>query len=251
MPCDLSKILEVARHRGLMVIEDAACAAGSEILMNGAWQRIGRPHGDFCCFSFHPRKIITTGDGGMITTVRDDFDRSIRLLRQHGMSVSDVVRHESSRVIFEDYVVLGYNYRLTDIQAAVGREQLKKLSAFVAERREIADRYRTLLSTIEGLAVPIDSNWTRSNWQSYCVLLPEGADQNAVMQYMLNAGIATRRGIMCSHREQSYEDVHLPFPLPNSETAQDRGMLLPLYQGMTQDDQNWVVATLARALTRC
>src|SRR5262249_57136793 len=119
MPCNLPAILAVARRHGLKVIEDAACAVGSEILIDGEWQRIGRPHGDLCCFSFHPRKIITTGDGGMVTTSRKDFDSSLRLLRQHGMSVSDSTRHHSNSVIFEDYLLVGYNYRLTDIQAAI------------------------------------------------------------------------------------------------------------------------------------
>ena len=251
MPCNLPEILAVARRHGLTVIEDAACAAGSEILIDGNWQRIGRPHGDFCCFSFHPRKIITTGDGGMITTANDAFDRSLRLLRQHGMSVSDTVRHQSSQVIFEDYISVGYNYRLTDIQAAVGREQLKKLSSFVAERRQLADRYRVLLASIEDLLVPNDTNWTRSNWQSFCVLLPPGADQIAIMQYMLDSGVATRRGIMCSHREPAYTDLPVRFPLPHSESAQDRGILLPLYQEMTEDEQQWVAVTLRKALVQC
>jgi len=249
MPCNLPEIVAVARRHGLKVLEDAACAAGSEILVGGEWQRIGRPHGDLCCFSFHPRKVITTGDGGMITTDNEDFDRSLRLLRQHGMSVPDSVRHQSQSVIFEDYVIVGYNYRLTDIQAAVGREQLKKLSRIVAERRELADHYRALLSSVEGLIVPLDSNWTHSNWQSYCVLLPEWADQHGVMQHMLNAGIATRRGIMCSHRELAYRDLPLRFSLPNSEAAQDRSILLPLYQGMTPDDQRRVVIGLKDALS--
>jgi perosamine synthetase len=251
MPCNLSKILAVARRHGLKVIEDAACAVGSEILVDGKWQRIGRPHGDLCCFSFHPRKVITTGDGGMITTADDGVDAQLRLLRQHGMSVSDSVRHQANSVIFEDYVLLGYNYRLTDIQAAVGREQLKKLSSFIIERRELAERYRALLASVEDVVVPIDSNWTRTNWQSYCVLLPEGSDQHAVMQHMLSAGVATRRGIMCSHREPAYRGLRVPFPLPNSEAAQDRGILLPIYQGMTQEDQIRVVATLKQAARQC
>jgi perosamine synthetase len=250
MPCNLEEILRVAQQHGLKVIEDAACAAGSEIVINDKWQRIGRPHGHLCCFSFHPRKVITTGDGGMITTADKDVDNLLRLLRQHGMSVSDSVRHQSNRIIFEDYRTVGYNYRLTDIQAAVGREQLKKLSAIVDERRQLAEQYRTLLKPIEDLGLPVDSNWTRSNWQSYCVLLPPQADQRAIMQYMLDVGVATRRGVMCSHREPCYKDLHLRFALPNSEAAQDRGILLPMYQGMTLEDQRRVAATLKEALAQ-
>jgi perosamine synthetase len=250
MPCDMQRILAVARHHGLKLVEDAACAAGSEILSGGAWRRIGQPLGDICCFSFHPRKIITTGDGGMITTDDEAIDRELRLLRQHGMTVPDAVRHGSKRVIFEDYVTLGYNYRLTDIQAAIGREQLKRLDEIIAERRDLADRYRVLLSGLDGIVVPTDNDWTRSNWQSFCVLLPETADQRAVMQHMLDRGIATRRGIMCSHREPAYSDISRRFPLPKSEAAQDRGILLPLYQGMKTDEQDRVVLGLVEALTR-
>src|SRR5262249_8533062 len=122
MPCDLAAILPVARRARLAVVEDAACASGSEIRGNGRWEKIGRPHGDIACFSFHPRKVMSTGDGGMITTSNADWDARCRLLRQHGMSVPDTVRHGANTVIFESYPVLGYNYRMTDIQAAVGRE---------------------------------------------------------------------------------------------------------------------------------
>ncbi len=135
MPCDLARIVPLAAKLGLPVVEDAACAIGSEILWNGEWQRIGRPHGDVATFSFHPRKIMSTGDGGMLTTRNPAYDKQFKLLRQHGMSVPDTVRHGSNQVIFETHPVLGYNYRMTDIQAAVGREQLKRLAEVVPARR--------------------------------------------------------------------------------------------------------------------
>ena len=127
--------LPLARRHGIPLIEDAACAIGSEILWNGRWEKIGKPHGDVACFSFHPRKVITTGDGGMITTANAEWDARFRLLRQHGMSVPDTVRHGSREVIFESYPEVGFNYRMTDIQAAVGREQLKRLPEIVDRRR--------------------------------------------------------------------------------------------------------------------
>jgi len=119
MPCDLARVVAIGRKHQLPVIEDAACAIGSEIFWDGRWEKIGKPHGDVACFSFHPRKVISTGDGGMITTANPEWDRKFRLLRQHAMSVPDTVRHASNRVIFERYPSLGYNYRMTDIQAAV------------------------------------------------------------------------------------------------------------------------------------
>ena len=128
MPCRLDDMVAIGRRHGIPVIEDAACAIGSEIRVEGEWQTIGRPHGDVACFSFHPRKVITTGEGGMITTKHAEWDRQFRLLRQHGMSVSDTVRHRAAEVIRESYDVLGYNYRMTDLQAAVGRAQLGRLA---------------------------------------------------------------------------------------------------------------------------
>jgi perosamine synthetase len=127
MPCNLVAVAAIAREHALPVIEDAACAIGSEIRWQGGWEKVGKPHADAACFSFHPRKVISTGDGGMITTRHADWDARFRLLRQHAMSVPDTVRHRAMQVVFESYPVLGYNYRLTDIQAAVGRQQLARL----------------------------------------------------------------------------------------------------------------------------
>ncbi|MGH9496442.1 MAG: DegT/DnrJ/EryC1/StrS family aminotransferase, partial [Candidatus Sulfotelmatobacter sp.] len=127
VPCDLKTILEIAHTNNLRVVEDAACAIGSEILWDKNWENIGKPHADVACFSFHPRKLLTTGDGGMLTTADREMDHKFRLWRQHGMSVPDTVRHASPNVVFESYPELGFNYRMTDIQAAVGREQLKRL----------------------------------------------------------------------------------------------------------------------------
>jgi dTDP-4-amino-4,6-dideoxygalactose transaminase len=247
MPSDLARIVAIAERHGLPVIEDAACAIGSELQWRGDWQRIGRPHADIACFSFHPRKVVSTGDGGMLTTSRPDWDARFRLLRQHGMSVSDTVRHRSDRVLVESYPVLGFNYRMTDIQAAVGREQLKRLPALIARRRELADRYATLLEGIPGIRLPLEPAWARSNWQSYCVRLAERYSQQHVMQAMLDAGVATRRGIMCAHREPSYADLPRRHDLSHSEAAQDHCILLPLYPQMSDDDQSQVAAALREA----
>jgi perosamine synthetase len=163
------------------------------------------------------------------------------------MSVPDTVRHGSPQVIFEEHPLLGYNYRMTDIQAAVGREQLKRLSDIVARRRALADRYAELLANNIGLVTPAEPSYARSNWQSYCVRLPDHCDQRAVMQTMLDAGIATRRGIMCSHREAVYAATPLRVPLPHSEAAQDRCIILPLYPQMTAIEQEEVATVLKKA----
>src|SRR4029077_4010602 len=159
MPCEIEAIVATARRYGLWVIEDAACAIGSEVLVDGRWERIGKPHGDVACFSFHPRKVITTGDGGMITTSRPEWDARFRLWRQHGMSVPDAVRHSASQVVFESYETVGYNYRLTDLKAAVGRAQLQRLPEIIERRRALAARYAALLADVPGLVVPAEPAW--------------------------------------------------------------------------------------------
>ena len=248
MPCDMAAIMQIAGAHGLPVIEDAACAIGSEIAQDGAWRPIGGPIGDIACFSFHPRKVITTGEGGMLTTNRADHDARFRLWRHHGMSVSDRARHTSTTPVFESYPVCGYNYRMTDIQAAIGRMQLTRLPGIVARRRELARRYQAALAGVEGVRCPVEPAWARSNWQSYCVRLDEGIDQPSVMQAMLDAGVATRRGIMNMHQEAAHADVPLPFALPRSEAARDRGILLPIYPQMTDAEQDMVLAALRAAL---
>jgi perosamine synthetase len=265
MPCDLNAILKIARQHKLPVVEDAACAIGSGILWQDhlgqdRWEKIGKPHGDVACFSFHPRKLLTTGDGGMLTTADSEIDRKFRLWRQHGMSVPDTVRHSSREVVFESYPELGFNYRLTDIQAAIGREQLKRLPEAVSQRRQLAARYRELLADIPGLVLPAEPAWAHANWQSYCVRLSRQLDQREVMQAMLDEGIATRRGIMCAHLEPAYRDPttwrcaqagcepgQRCSNLAESERAQREGVILPLFSQMTEEQQNQVASALSQA----
>jgi dTDP-4-amino-4,6-dideoxygalactose transaminase len=247
MPCDLPALARLAHQHGLILIEDAACAAGSEICVNETWERIGKAHGQITCFSFHPRKVITTGEGGMLTTSEPEFDRKFKLLRQHAMSISDTVRQGASQVVFERYLEVGFNYRMTDMQAAIGRKQLTKLADIVARRRKLAAAYADMLGNIEGLRLPFEPSWARSNWQSYCVRLPDWVDQKTIMQNLLDRGVATRRGIMCSHREPPYADG-MHHDLHNSELLQDHAILLPIYAQMSDDDQARVGDTLRMEL---
>jgi perosamine synthetase len=248
MPCNLEAILSLARQHQVPVIEDAACAIGSEVQWQGRWDKIGKPHGGIACFSFHPRKVITTGDGGMLTTANAEWDRQFRLLRHHGMSVSDTARHAAKEVVVESYPLLGYNYRMTDIQAAVGREQLKRVPELITRRRFLADRYKRLLADVAAVRLPAEPRWARSNWQSYCLRLPEHRDQRAVMQAMLDAGVATRRGVMSTHLERAYTDVYGAPSLPVSEAASDHCILIPLYPQMTEAEQDYVIGALRNAL---
>lgn len=245
LPCDMVPILAFARKHGLAVVEDAACAAGSAVHSEDRTSyRIGAPQGDVVCFSFHPRKILTTGDGGMLTCRDAALDQRFRLLRQHGMSVSDQVRHNAHDVIFESYTEVGYNFRMTDVQAAIGRVQLRKLPDLVLRRRALAEDYRQRLSNIQGLVTPHEPRWAAANWQSYCVRLPKGVNQRATMQKMLKNGISTRRGIMCAHREPAYSDLKLRYPLTESERAQDECILLPLFTQMAESEVERVHAAL-------
>jgi dTDP-4-amino-4,6-dideoxygalactose transaminase len=250
MPCDLRALGALSERHGIALIEDAACAVGSQIHFNGQWDYIGKPHGQIACFSFHPRKVITTGEGGMLTTSNPEFDLKFKLLRQHGMSVPDTVRHGSAQVIFEDYLEVGFNYRMTDMQAAIGRQQLLKLPDIVARRRAIAARYTELLGNIAGFRLPFEPEWARSNWQSYCVRLPGRIEQKVLMQNLLDQGIATRRGIMCSHRELPYRESEKRHDLQQSELAQDHCVLLPIYAQMSDNDIERVVEAVHAEATR-
>jgi dTDP-4-amino-4,6-dideoxygalactose transaminase len=246
LPCDIAAILEVARRYDLLVVEDAACAIGSELRIDGRWVRIGRPHGMVACFSFHPRKVMTTGDGGMLTTADGELDRRFRLLRQHAMSVPDTVRHDARAVVFEDYPEVGYNYRMTDIQAAVGRVQLGRLPGILARRAAVAGRYRDALQAIDGLEPPHVPAGLRTNYQSYPVRVTDAfpLGRDALMQALLERGISTRRGIMNAHQEPAYADSG-PFDLPRSESARDDVILLPLYDDLSPDDQDYVIERLS------
>ena len=247
LPCDLESILDIARRHQLPVVEDAACAIGGEVLVNGEWARIGRPHGVVACFSFHPRKVITTGEGGMLTTRDPQLDRRFRRLRQHAMSLPDTVRHASRTVVFEEYPEMGFNYRMTDLQAAVGLAQLRRLPGLLEERIRQALRYSRGLREIRGLRAPFVPCHARPNYQSYAVEVtpdyPLSRDQ--LMQHLLDQGVSTRRGIMNVHQEPAYEGLG-PYHLPCSEAARDSSILLPLFPGMTDEDGDFVLRELNR-----
>jgi perosamine synthetase len=251
MPCDLGRLVPLARGHNLLLVEDAACAVGSEIsLEEGLWEPIGKPHGDLATFSFHPRKIITTGDGGMITGRDAAIMQRLARLRTHAMSLSTAERHGAGKVVFEQYPEVGYNYRLSDIQGAIGREQLKRLPDLIAPRRRLAARYQEGLAGLPQVAVPQEPAWARSNWQScWITLTPEcPKSQVEVMQALLSKGIHTRRGVMCAHREPAYREVELRQPLPVSEYLQDHSIILPSYPEMTDAEQDRVIAALKEIL---
>jgi dTDP-4-amino-4,6-dideoxygalactose transaminase len=242
LPADVYRFRDLAESHDLILIEDAACAIGSTF--DG--QPIGS-HGNLVCFSFHPRKLVTTGDGGMIMTSSTAEAALLRRLRQHGMSLSDSARHSSDTVLQEQYLEVGYNYRLTDIQAAVGLAQLDRLPGMLESRRTRAGWYDEMLaaySWIDTPPVPPDRTW---NVQTYTVRLAgfDASRRDRVMGDMLDEGVATRRGVMTAHREPAY--AHLPVSLPVSEMASDGSLALPLFSDMTLDQAARVVAALVKS----
>lgn len=248
LPADMNAILAVADRLRIPVVEDAACAIGSKIHWNGEWLPIGHPLGRVACFSFHPRKVLTAGEGGMLTTDDPNLDRQFRLLRQHGMSLSDTVRHQAKEVVFEEFVQQGFNYRMTDLQAAVGRVQLRKLPSFLEKRLAIAKRYDKALAEIPGLEPPWIPSGAAPNYQSYAVrVTPEfRMSRNALMQHLLDNGVSTRRGIMNAHQEPAYAELG-EWTLPVSESARDNVILLPVYDAMTFEEQSRVIEELVSA----
>ncbi len=239
LPAAIDEIAAIAGRRGVMLVEDAACAIGSEY----AGQRIGRPHSVAACFSFHPRKILTTGEGGMITTADGALAERIRRLRQHAMSVSDLKRHSSGQVVFEHYDEVGWNYRMTDIQAAVGLAQLARMDGFLSRRRYLANRYSQALGAVPWLKVPEAPTGHRHNFQSYMVrLLPSApVTRDEVMARLLECGISTRRGIMAIHHEQPYSDPKWDALLPETNAAAATTIVLPLFAEMTDEDQDYII----------
>ncbi len=235
LACDIDAINAIAAKHGLEVVEDAAPAIGAPYKDGKVG---GRAHQ--VVFSFHPRKVITTGEGGMITTSDDALATRLRMLRQHAMSVSDVARHQADRVIIEEYPEIGFNYRMNDIQASIGIVQIGRLDELLAARRERADRYKAELPKIRGLETPfVPAYGAPHTYQSYMVTLTTDCplEREDLMTRMLHRGIATRRGIMASHLERTYTSRYGTVSLPVTEEVARTTMLIPLYATMTEDSR--------------
>jgi len=177
------------------------------------------------------------------------LDKKFRLWRQHGMGTSDLARHRSNEVAFEEYLVTGYNYRLTDIQAAIGIEQLKKLDAMILQRRQLAERYGVMFNDMPNVTPLREPGYAKTNWQSYPLRLSlaSGRSQRNIMQYLQDQGIACRRGIMNAHQETPY--IQAGWSLPQSEASRDSRILLPLFCGMGEPRQQQIVTALRQAFS--
>jgi dTDP-4-amino-4,6-dideoxygalactose transaminase len=243
LPVDLDAVNLIAQKHKLHVIEDAACAVGSAY----KGKRIGS-YGNIACFSFHPRKLITTGEGGMITTDDSEMSKKFRSFRHQGMSVSDIERHNAQNVVIEKYTEIGFNYRMTDMQAAVGIVQMSKLHQILEERMRIAKVYNEAFSKIDCVRVPRIPQYASHNYQSYWleVLHNSPLNRDLLMQELLDRGIASRRGIMAIHKEQCY-NMHKE-ALPNTERITSNTIILPLYPTMTDEEVRYVIDEISSIL---
>ena len=245
LPADIEGFMLLAEKYGLKIIEDAACAIGSE------WRRgkIGGS-GNLSCFSFHPRKIITTGDGGMVCLNDEEKAHRLMRLRQHGMASSASSRHLSKSKKSDEHLELGYNYRMTDIQAAVGIEQLKKLDEIVQGRREIAQYYKSELNKIQGISFPTVIAGAMTNYQTFIVKLADSFPRSidGLIASLGKQGVSARKGIMTAHREQAYLDMGYDQVLPISEKWSDNSVSLPLYYPMEKFDFEKVISAFKSSM---
>lgn len=236
LSADLDEINKIAQVHGLAVIEDAACAIGSEY--KGRKIGFGR---NLTCFSFHPRKILVTGEGGMITTNDTRLAEKLKRLRHHGAPVSGGA-----------YTELGYNFRMTDIQASLGIAQLYKLGEMLKKRRELAMRYNEAFSKIEFLSTPFEPEYAKHNYQSYILRVNDGSpvSRDELSNNLCEAGIAATRGIMAIHREPFYKQLLGGISLPNTENASDNTLIIPLYPSMSDEEQNYVINQIQKLQVR-
>jgi dTDP-4-amino-4,6-dideoxygalactose transaminase len=245
VPIDLDSIRAVCDPRGITVVEDAACAAGSTYHE--------RPVGvtaEITAWSFHPRKIITTGEGGMITTNRQDWHARARRLREHAMSVSAADRHARVLAPAESYVEVGYNYRMTDLQAALGLVQLEKLAEIVLRRRELAEAYTKQIDDIPGLRAVADPPWGKCNFQSFWVEVTAelALSRDELLRQLARADISARQGIMAAHRQPPYASSVAPSSLPVTERLTDNTLILPLFHRMSESEQARVIDVLTASV---
>lgn len=247
LPADLDAFRSIAAERDLILVDDAATALGATYG--------GKPvggHGTTACYSFHPRKMITTGEGGMLVTDNEEHAEHARVLRSTGASISDLQRHKAKGALFQQYFESGYNYRLTDIQAAIGIVQLGRLDTMLAQRRQQAARYDTLLADRIGERVvpPFVPEGTEPAYSSYCIGLTaaSGVSADEVVRRMADRNVSCRRGIQPLHLEPYFAADTTGLSLPATERAALETMFLPIFPGLTDEEQHQVVEALAQSL---
>ena len=246
----INEIMELADSNGIAVIEDAACGFGTKY-----FERHVGTFGHTGCFSFHPRKAVTTGEGGMITTNKDDIAEKIRRLRDHGANMSDLQRHLGSKpYILADHSDAGYNQRMTDIQASLGSAQMDRATEILAERKKIAKKYDSVIGNLEWLKTPPTLEGYTHSYQSYpCLFSPKkinlsniaeiSSRRNRLMEFLGSNGISTRPATHAVHMLEFYKKKYgiSPGDFPNAFIANECSISFPLFNGMSEDEINFVV----------
>jgi perosamine synthetase len=245
LAADLDRLKAVAPKR-VAIVEDAACAIGSLYK--------GRPvgsSGNIACLSFHPRKTISLGEGGMVLTDDAGVAEHVRRIRSHAASVSDLERHRAQGLVYEEYRELGYNYRMTDIQAAIGIEQLKRLDDLLARRRAVAQRYNVAFCKVSQIQGPSEPAYATHSYQSYAIRLRPGGriGRDDMMRELIAAGVSCRRGIPPIHLEPLYAQ-RARVSLPVTEAIAAESIFLPMYASLTEADQAQVIDAVIRIVTR-
>lgn len=243
---DVDKIKEIAPD--LKIVEDGACAAGSALEGNPAGSL-----GDIGCFSFHPRKSVTTGEGGMLTTNDDELADRLNKLRNHGASISEEQRHKGPRpYILPEFDMVGYNFRMTDLQGAVGVVQIQKLDKFIDERAKWAQFYHEQFRDIDWIRTPEYSDRYKHGWQSYVLFIDESKapkTRNEIMEYLQAEGVSTRPGTHAVHMLGYYANTFgiKPEDFPGAYAANEYSMSIPLHNKMVEEDYHYV-ANLIKGL---
>ena len=234
-PAPMEKILKIAKKHKLLLIEDAACAIGTKYHDKylGAW-------GDIGCFSFHPRKVVTTGEGGAIVTDSKKIAQKIEILKNHGSVVTDKGL---------SFVEAGYNYRLSEIQAAMGMPQLENLGKIVKARQKVARKLIKLLSKIPDLKLPAEPKDVDFNFQSFVIVLPEKVNRDKIIELMRVKNIETTIGTYALHREPAFSRFgYRPGDLKNSDYAYHHTLTLPLFEGLTDRELSLIAQALKDTL---
>ncbi|WP_373478949.1 DegT/DnrJ/EryC1/StrS family aminotransferase [Geminocystis sp.] len=243
MPCDIDAINDLATCHNLHVLQDAACAIGSQY----KYRPVGKDT-EVAIFSLHARKLVTCGEGGMILTNDRKLADKLRLLRHQGMDLNDFQRHHADKPVVESYPVIGYNTRLTDIQAAIAVVQMGRLSEMLRLRRQVAELYQKRLNDCFQLVLPQEPKNCLGNWQSYMVSLSSHAKITPleVMTALHSQGIPTRRGVMAAHLEPCYQKTNIAIipPLPNTEYAIAHNFQLPIHPTLSQLEINYICDAL-------
>jgi dTDP-4-amino-4,6-dideoxygalactose transaminase len=247
LAADMDPFVALAAKNGLVLVEDGACSLGA----TSRGKRVGAIAAP-TVFSFHPRKMVTTGEGGMITTNDSELAEKARILRATGASISDLERHRAKGVLVQKYGEVGYNYRMTDIQAAIGVVQMQRLSAMLQQRAAQARFYDAALSGIEEIETPHVPLYATHAYSSYLIRLREGAriDRDALLREMAQRGISCRIGIQPLHQEPFYRERYSGVRFPASEDAARTTMFLPIYPGLTEAEQQYTVEHLVNLVRR-